>query len=112
MANHPPPSTSHIKTRTITPFFGIPTDEVCLNVLFHRTSDATSITQALIANPAVKKITFTGSTAVGSLIAQEAGKHLKPVLLELGGKGNCVVLDDADLGKAAQAALIGAFMHV
>jgi acyl-CoA reductase-like NAD-dependent aldehyde dehydrogenase len=61
---------------------------------------------------AVKKITFTGSTAVGSLIAQEAGKHLKPVLLELGGKGNCVVLDETDLGKAAQAALIGAFMHV
>jgi acyl-CoA reductase-like NAD-dependent aldehyde dehydrogenase len=84
----------------------------CLNVLYHQSSDAAQITNALIAHPAVRKINFTGSTLVGSIIASTAGKYIKPVLLELGGKASAIVLDDADLEKAAANCAIGSFMHV
>ncbi|SPN96510.1 uncharacterized protein DNG_00038 [Cephalotrichum gorgonifer] len=83
----------------------------CLNVIYHRTSDAADITQALIAHPAVKKINFTGSTHVGSIVASLAGKYVKPLLLELGGKASAIVLKDADLQKAATSCAVGAFIH-
>lgn len=70
------------------------------------------MTNALIAHPAIRKVNFTGSTMVGSIIASTAGKYIKPVLLELGGKASAVVLDDADLDKAAMNCAIGSFMHV
>ncbi|MGA8718518.1 MAG: aldehyde dehydrogenase family protein [Solirubrobacteraceae bacterium] len=53
----------------------------------------------------------TGSTNVGRIIAEKAGRHLKRVLLELGGKAPMVVLADADLDRAAAAASFGAFFH-
>ena len=84
----------------------------CLNVVFHQTSDAAAVTTALIAHPAVRKINFTGSTTVGSIIASTAGKYIKPVLLELGGKASAIVLDDADLDKAAMSCALGSFLHV
>jgi acyl-CoA reductase-like NAD-dependent aldehyde dehydrogenase len=59
----------------------------------------------------VRRINFTGSSAVGRIIAQLAGRHLKPVLLELGGKAPLVVLEDADLDEAVKAAAFGAFMN-
>ncbi|KAJ5863972.1 uncharacterized protein N7529_005888 [Penicillium soppii] len=83
----------------------------CLNVLFHQPTDAPAVTNALIAHPSVRKVNFTGSTMVGSIIASTAGKYIKPVLLELGGKASAVVLDDADLDKAAMNCAIGSFMH-
>ncbi|KAJ5773498.1 hypothetical protein N7457_008394 [Penicillium paradoxum] len=83
----------------------------CLNVIFHKPSDAPAVTNALIAHQAVRKVNFTGSTMVGSIIASTAGKHIKPVLLELGGKASAVVLDDADLDKAAMNCALGSFMH-
>ena len=49
---------------------------------------------------------------VGSIIASQAGKHLKPVLMELGGKASAIVLPDADLQKAALACALGSFLHV
>lgn len=82
-----------------------------LNVIYHRTQDAAIITTLLIEQPAVKKINFTGSTVVGSIIAQTAGKNLKPVLMELGGKNSAVVCDDADLTKAATQCALGSFFH-
>jgi acyl-CoA reductase-like NAD-dependent aldehyde dehydrogenase len=82
-----------------------------INVLYHRPEDAAQVTTALIEHPAIKKINFTGSTAVGRIIAQTAGKHLKPVLMELGGKASAIVLDDADLNKAATQCALGAFLH-
>lgn len=82
-----------------------------LNVIYHRPEDAAQITTALIEHPAVKKVNFTGSTAVGRIIAQTAGKNLKPVLMELGGKASAIVLDDADLKKAATQCALGAFLH-
>jgi acyl-CoA reductase-like NAD-dependent aldehyde dehydrogenase len=83
-----------------------------LNVLYHRTADAAEVTTTLIAHPAVRKVNFTGSTQVGSIIAATAGKYTKPVLLELGGKASAIVLDDANLEKAAFCCALGSFMHV
>lgn len=84
----------------------------CVNVVYHRPSDAAEVTNALIAHPLLRKINFTGSTKVGSVIASTAGKYIKPTLLELGGKASCIVLDDADLTKAAQMSLRGAWTNV
>jgi len=83
----------------------------CINVIYHKPSDAAAITTALIEHPSVKKINFTGSTMVGSVIAQTAGKHIKPVVLELGGKAPTVVMKDADLALAAQGCVLGSFLH-
>ncbi|QPC72190.1 hypothetical protein HYE68_002942 [Fusarium pseudograminearum] len=83
----------------------------CLNLIFHKPEDAPLITEALIAHPAIKHINFTGSTQVGSMISIEAAKHLKPILMELGGKGNAIVLKDANLEVAATQCAIGAFFN-
>ncbi|EFY86960.1 aldehyde dehydrogenase, putative [Metarhizium acridum CQMa 102] len=82
-----------------------------LNLLFHRPDHAAAVTESLIAHPHVKKINFTGSTKVGSILAASAGRHLKPCLMELGGKANAIVLKDADLEKAAVQCATGAFMN-
>ena len=83
----------------------------CLNTIIHRPQDGAEITSTLIAAPAVRKINFTGSTAVGSVIAGLAGKHLKLVLLELGGKAPAIVCEDADLQLAALQCTLGAFLY-
>ncbi|MBB2753980.1 UNVERIFIED_ORG: acyl-CoA reductase-like NAD-dependent aldehyde dehydrogenase [Rhizobium aethiopicum] len=82
-----------------------------LNVITNAPEDAPEIVAALIAHPAVKRVNFTGSTKVGKIIAETCGKHLKPALLELGGKAPLVILDDADIDGAVNAATFGAFMH-
>ncbi|MGO7581542.1 aldehyde dehydrogenase [Rhizobium ruizarguesonis] len=82
-----------------------------INVLTNAPEDAPEIVTALIAHPAVKRVNFTGSTKVGKIIAETCGKHLKPALLELGGKAPLVILDDADIDGAVNAAIFGAFMH-
>ncbi|KFY33336.1 hypothetical protein V494_07705 [Pseudogymnoascus sp. VKM F-4513 (FW-928)] len=82
-----------------------------LNSLAHNTASAPAVTQALITDPRVRKINFTGSTAVGRIIAEAAGRALKPVLLELGGKAPAIVWNDADLDLAATQCAMGAFMH-
>lgn len=83
-----------------------------LNTIYARPQDAVEITTALIANPAIKKVNFTGSTIVGSSIASLCGKHLKPCLMELGGKAPSIVCADADLDNAALWCAVGAFEHV
>jgi acyl-CoA reductase-like NAD-dependent aldehyde dehydrogenase len=82
-----------------------------INVITTSREGAAGAVDALIADPRVKRINFTGSTHVGRIVAEKAAKYLKPVLLELGGKAPLVVLDDADLDEAAAAANFGAFMH-
>ncbi|MGI0704605.1 benzaldehyde dehydrogenase [Pseudomonas aeruginosa] len=67
--------------------------------------------QTLVEHPGVQMIAFTGSTAAGRKIGEIAGKHLKKVSLELGGKNPLIVLDDADLDKAASAVAFGAYFH-
>ena len=83
----------------------------CLNLVFHRPQDAAKVTEKLISHPAVKKVNFTGSTATGAIIAAMAGKYLKPIITELGGKASMIVLADADIKKAAMASTMGAFLH-
>ncbi len=82
-----------------------------INVLTTSREGAAGAVDALIADPRVKRVNFTGSTHVGKIVAMQAAKYLKPVLLELGGKAPLVVLDDADIDEAAAAANFGAFMH-
>ena len=84
----------------------------CLNILAHRPQDAVEVTNTLIEHPEVKKINFTGSTAVGSIIASVAGKNLKPCLMELGGKASAIVLPNADIKRAAAGCALGAFVNV
>ncbi len=74
-----------------------------VNIISHAPADAPRIVEGLIAHPAVRRITFTGSTHVGRMIAATAAKYLKPVLLELGGKSSMIVMDDADLDAAVDA---------
>ncbi|MDX3969237.1 MAG: aldehyde dehydrogenase [Bradyrhizobium sp.] len=88
---------------------GVP--EGALQYVSHNASDAAEIVEALIAHPAVKRVNFTGSTRVGRIIGASAGRHLKPALLELGGKAPLLVLDDAALDEAVAASAFGAFMH-
>jgi acyl-CoA reductase-like NAD-dependent aldehyde dehydrogenase len=85
--------------------------EGVVNIITNAPSDAPQIVERLIAHPAVRRINFTGSTKVGRIIAQTAAKYLKPVLLELGGKNPVVVLDDADLDAAVEAAAFSAFFN-
>jgi acyl-CoA reductase-like NAD-dependent aldehyde dehydrogenase/ABC-type branched-subunit amino acid transport system ATPase component len=82
-----------------------------VNIITNAPDDAPEIVEALIAHPAVRRVNFTGSTRVGRIIAQTAAPYLKPVLLELGGKAPMVILDDADLDAAVDAAAFGAFMN-
>jgi benzaldehyde dehydrogenase (NAD) len=82
-----------------------------VNLVTNAPADAAEVVGALIDHPAVKRINFTGSTAVGRTIAIRAAGHLKPVLLELGGKAPLLVLEDADLDEAVKAAAFGAFMN-
>jgi acyl-CoA reductase-like NAD-dependent aldehyde dehydrogenase len=85
--------------------------EGVVNVVSNAPADAARLVEALIANPAVRRVNFTGSTRVGRLVAEAAARHLKPALLELGGKAPFIVLDDADLDEAVKAAAFGAFMN-
>ncbi|MDQ1162477.1 aldehyde dehydrogenase (NAD+) [Chryseobacterium sp. SORGH_AS 447] len=65
----------------------------------------------LIRNPDVAKISFTGSTAVGKMIAGNAACTMKRVTLELGGKSPNIILDDADLDQVIPMAVYGAYMN-
>jgi acyl-CoA reductase-like NAD-dependent aldehyde dehydrogenase len=82
-----------------------------INVVSHSAEDGSEVVSALIEHPQVRRVNFTGSTRVGRIVAQTAAKHLKPVLLELGGKAPLVVLEDADIDAAVNAAIFGAYMN-
>ena len=82
-----------------------------LNVISNAPEDAAAVVESLIKAPEVKHVNFTGSTRVGRIIGRLAGENLKPALLELGGKAPLVVLDDADIDAAVNAAVFGCFMN-
>jgi acyl-CoA reductase-like NAD-dependent aldehyde dehydrogenase len=67
------------------------------------TGSAPEVGSALVESKDVDMISFTGSTAVGARIFEAGGKTMKRLLLELGGKGACIVCEDADVGKAVAA---------
>lgn len=88
---------------------GLP--EGVVNFVTNSPENAPDIVKALIAHPAIRRVNFTGSTRVGKIIASLAAENLKPALLELGGKAPVVILDDADVDAAVNAATFGAFMN-
>jgi len=85
--------------------------EGVVNVVTNAPADAGEVVGALIDHPAVRRINFTGSTAVGRIIARRCAENLKPCLLELGGKAPLIILEDANLDEAVKAAAFGAFMN-
>src|SRR5438105_1122166 len=67
--------------------------------------------EALVAEPNVGMVSFTGSTAMGRRVGEVAGRMLKRAALELGGNNALIVFDDADLERASSAAAFGSFFH-
>lgn len=88
---------------------GIPAGVI--NAVSNAPEDAAEIVETMISHAAVRRVNFTGSTRVGRIIAEMCGRNLKPALLELGGKAPFLVLDDADLDAAVDAAAFGAYMN-
>lgn len=82
-----------------------------LNVVTNDRADAAEIAEALVSDPRVRAVNFTGSTGVGRIISEHAGRHLKPAVLELGGKNAVIVLDDADVDYAVDAVTFSVFMN-
>lgn len=83
---------------------------VC-NVITNDPADAAAISKALISDPRVTRVSFTGSTRVGRIIGELAARHLKPAVLELGGKNSMIVLNDANLDYASQAVAFAVYMN-
>lgn len=82
-----------------------------VNYVTNAPHDAGTVVEAIVSHPAVRRVNFTGSTRVGKLIAQTCAKYLKPAVLELGGKAPLVILDDADIDDAVNAAAFGCFAN-
>ncbi|MRW91796.1 NADP-dependent succinate-semialdehyde dehydrogenase [Duganella sp. FT80W] len=106
-----------VKPSELTPFTALALAELAnraglppglLNVV---TGDARAIGGELTANPLVRKLSFTGSTAIGKLLMQQCAPTVKKVSLELGGNAPFIVFDDADLDAAVQGALASKFRN-
>lgn len=105
------------KPSEVTPYTAMLLAHVCIEAglpagvlnIVHGTGDATG--SAIVEHPAIKAISFTGSTRVGQYIAQAAGAMLKKVSLELGGKNATVVFADANFHRAAEQAVRAAFLN-
>jgi acyl-CoA reductase-like NAD-dependent aldehyde dehydrogenase len=100
---------THLAIASVFEAAGFPKGVV--NVITNAPPDAAEVVDELISNPKTRRISFTGSTKIGRLIAESAGRHLKRTVLELGGKAPQIVLADADLDAAVAAASFGAFMN-
>lgn len=79
--------------------------------VFHVLPGEAEAGEALVTDPDVTMISFTGSTAVGRRVGELAGRHLKKVALELGGKNALIILDDADLDQAVCGAAWASWLH-
>ena len=105
------------KPASQTPFsalaYGVLAEEIGLpaGVLNVITGSAAAIADEMCENPAVRKITFTGSTSVGKTLAANASKHMKRISMELGGNAPFIVFDDADIDRAVEGALICKFRN-
>lgn len=82
-----------------------------LQVITHGPGEAGPIADELFDRPEVRAFNFTGSTAIGRMLAERAGKSLKRIALELGGFNPTIILADADLDAAVDTALFAAFFH-
>ena len=79
--------------------------------LLHVIPGGADVGEALVADPHVRMISFTGSTATGRRVGETAGRMLKRTVLELGGNSPLVVLEDADIEAASSAGAWGSFLH-
>ncbi len=79
--------------------------------VLHVFSGGPEVGQALVEDPNVRMISFTGSTKTGRIVGETAGRTLKRVVLELGGNCPLVVLEDADIEAASSAGAWGSFLH-
>lgn len=79
--------------------------------LFHVLPGGVEVGSALVEEPRVRIISFTGSTAAGRKVGEAAGRLLKRAHLELGGNNALIVLDDVDLPAAVSAGAWGSFLH-
>lgn len=75
------------------------------------TSSTSAWSQAVMSDPRVKKVSFTGSTSVGSLIIKQSAQNITRLSLELGGDAPFIVLNDADLDRAVSAAIVAKFRN-
>lgn len=82
-----------------------------VNVLTSAPGEGRTIIARLVAHPHIRRVVFIGSTPVGRQIAALAGNHLTPAVMELGGKNPTIVLDDADVARAAAGLVAGAFAN-
>jgi aldehyde dehydrogenase (NAD+) len=82
-----------------------------LNLVTNGPGGSADIGDELVENPKVRRISLTGSSEVGRQLAEKAGRHLKRVALELGGQNPLIVLSDANVDDAVNAAAFGAFLH-
>jgi benzaldehyde dehydrogenase (NAD) len=79
--------------------------------VLHVMGGGAEVGQALVEDPNVRMISFTGSTATGRKVGEAAGRNLKRMVLELGGNSPLVVLEDADIEAASSAGAWGSFLH-
>lgn len=105
------------KPASQTPFsalaFGVIAEDIGLphGVLNVITGAPAPIADEFCENPNVKKITFTGSTAIGKQLAANAMKHMKRVSMELGGNAPLIIFDDADIDRAVEGAIACKFRN-
>ncbi|KAF0231355.1 MAG: succinate-semialdehyde dehydrogenase [Beijerinckiaceae bacterium] len=106
-----------IKPADLTPYSGLAWGVLCdmagipagvVNIL---TGDAPEIGGELTANPLVRKITFTGSTPVGKLLATQSAATMKRISMELGGNAPFIVFDDADIDRAVAGAMMAKYRN-
>ncbi|NVK33716.1 MAG: NAD-dependent succinate-semialdehyde dehydrogenase [Rhodobacteraceae bacterium] len=106
-----------IKPSELTPFsalaYGVLAEKAgipagVINVL---TGDAPAIGSEMCDNPKLRKITFTGSTRVGKLLASNAAANMKKISMELGGNAPFIVFEDADIDKAVEGAIASKFRN-
>jgi len=79
--------------------------------VLHVLPGGADIGEALVTDPHVRVVSFTGATATGRRVAELAARHLKRVLLELGGNSALIVLDDVDIDRAVSAGAWGSYFH-
>ncbi len=82
-----------------------------VNVVTHAPGQAEPVVDEFMENPKVRRISFTGSTKTGRILAEKAARNLKRMVLELGGQNPLIVLADADLEYAVNATAFGTFLH-
>lgn len=106
-----------VKPATATPFSGLAWGVLCERAGFPPgvvnivTGSARAIGGEIMANPLVRKVTFTGSTAIGKELIRGSADTVKKVSMELGGNAPFIVFDDADLDRAVDGAMIAKFRN-